>query len=81
VLGADPLELITGELDHRPELGILAALTAQAHEQVGDAVLRRWVRATGPAGRPLDQLLARDFPAFERAVDTLIERGFVLGGG
>jgi hypothetical protein len=43
-------------------------------------VLRRWVRSAGPAGRPLDHLLARDFRAFERAVETLRERGFVLGG-
>ena len=80
MLAADPLELITGELDHRPELAILLSLTAEAHERVGDEVLRRWVRAGGPAGRPLDHLLARDFPAFERAVETLIDRGFVLGG-
>jgi hypothetical protein len=81
VLDAQPLELIGDTLDHRPELGILLALTAEPHEQVGDEVLRRWVRATGPAGRPLDHLLTRDFPAFERAVETLLKRGFVLGGG
>jgi hypothetical protein len=44
-------------------------------------VLRRWVRATGPAGRPLELLLARDFAAFEDALRTLAERGFVLGRG
>jgi hypothetical protein len=44
-------------------------------------VLRRWVRAAGPAGRPLDQLLARDFGAFEDSLATLAERGFVLRGG
>jgi hypothetical protein len=81
VLDAQPLELIGDELDHRPELAILLAMTGEAHERVGDEVLRRWVRSAGPAGRPLDHLLARDFPAFERAVETLIERGFVLGGG
>ena len=31
--------------------------------------VRRWVRAAGPAGRPIDLLLARDFAAFEDAVD------------
>jgi hypothetical protein len=41
-------------------------------------VLRRWVRASGPSGRPLDVLLARDFGAFEDALATLAERGFVL---
>jgi hypothetical protein len=44
-------------------------------------VLRRWVRAPGPHGRPLDLLLSRDFAAFESALDALAERGFVLRGG
>jgi hypothetical protein len=44
-------------------------------------VLRRWVRASGPAGRPLDLLLAHDFGAFEDALATLAERGFVLKSG
>jgi hypothetical protein len=39
------------------------------------------VRAEGPAGRPLDLLLRRDFPAFEDALATLAERGFVIRGG
>lgn len=80
VLGVDPIAVITGELDHRPELGILLALTDDALERVGPEILRRWVRTSGPAGRPLDHLLARDFPAFERALDMLLERGFVVGG-
>jgi hypothetical protein len=80
-LDADPLELIGGELDHRPELPILLALLAEAEERAGAPVLRRWVRAPGPAGRPLDLLLRRDFAAFERALDALAERGFVLRGG
>jgi hypothetical protein len=44
-------------------------------------VLRRWVRAAGPQGRPLELLLRRDFAAFEDALATLAERGFVLRGG
>lgn len=80
-LAADPLELLSGQLDHRPELRILLDLLADAEEQVGAAVLRRWVRANGPAGRPLDALLARDFATFEDQVGELRERGFVLGGG
>jgi hypothetical protein len=44
-------------------------------------VLRRWVRATGPAGRPIDALLRRDFGAFEDASTELAKRGFVLRGG
>jgi hypothetical protein len=44
-------------------------------------VLRRWVRAGGPAGRPLDLLLERDFGAFEDALATLADRGFVIRRG
>jgi hypothetical protein len=81
VLDADPLAVITGELEHKPELPILLDLLAEAEETAGAPVLRRWVRATGPAGRPLELLLARDFAAFEDALRTLAERGFVLGRG
>jgi hypothetical protein len=41
-------------------------------------VLRRWVRASGVRGRPVDLLTQRDFAAFEDAVEDLAERGFVL---
>jgi hypothetical protein len=78
VLDADPLAVITGDLDHKPELPILLDLLAEAEESAGAPVLRRWVRTTGPAGRPLDLLLARDFGGFEDALSTLAERGFVL---
>ena len=81
VLDADPLSVVSGELDHRPELGILLDLLAEAEERAGAAVLRRWVRAPGPDGRPLELLLRRDFAAFEDALGTLAERGFVLRGG
>ncbi|MDX6643701.1 MAG: hypothetical protein QOD76_1663 [Solirubrobacteraceae bacterium] len=83
VLDADPLTLLSGQLDHRPELPILLDLLAEARERAGASVLRRWVRSAGPAGHPLDQLLARDFTAFEESLAMLAERGFVLrsGGG
>jgi hypothetical protein len=81
MLDADPLSLLSGELDHRPELPILADLLAEAEERAGAPVLRRWVRAAGPGGRPLDHLLARDFAGFEDALATLAERGFVLRSG
>jgi hypothetical protein len=74
VLDADPLTVITDELDHRPEIGILLALTADADP----ALLRRWLRASGPAGRPLDLLERRDFAAFEDALDQLDRRGLVV---
>jgi hypothetical protein len=76
---ADPLTLLAGDLGHRPELGILLALTAEASERVGDAVLRRWLRARGPGGTPpVEHLRARDFAAFEDDLALLAERGFVL---
>jgi hypothetical protein len=77
-LDASALELLSGELDHRPELGILLDLLADAQERAGAAVLRRWVRATGPHGRPVDLLTGRDFAGFEEALDDLEQRGFVL---
>jgi hypothetical protein len=80
-LGVDPLTLLSDQLDHRPELPILLELLAEAEERAGEAVLRRWVRAQGPDGRPLDHLLARDFASFENDLATLAERGFLLRGG
>jgi hypothetical protein len=82
-LDVDPLSVISGELDHKPQLAILLALTEEAGELAGPQVLRRWVRSGGPAGRPLDHLLARDYGAFEDALQVLAECGFVLrkGGG
>ena len=81
VLDVDPLTLLSGQLDHRAELPILLDLLEEPAEQAGPAVLKRWVRAPGPAGRPIDALLARDFGAFEDAIATLAERGFVLRRG
>jgi hypothetical protein len=81
VLDADPLTLLSGQLEHRPELPILLELLDEPATQAGPTVLRRWVRANGPAGRPVDVLLARDFGGFEDALAELAERGFVLRGG
>jgi hypothetical protein len=80
-LGVDPLAVISGDLDDKPQLPILLALTEEAAERVGEDVLRRWLRAGGPHGRPLDHLLANDFATFEDDLATLAERGFVLRGG
>jgi hypothetical protein len=81
VLDVDALTLLSGQLDHRAELPILLDLLGEARERAGTAVLRRWVRVTGPAGRPIDALLRRDFAAFEDATAELADRGFVLKGG
>jgi hypothetical protein len=81
VLDVDPLTLLSGQLDHRPELPILLDLLAEPAEQAGPTVLKRWVRASGPSGVPIEALLRRDFGAFEDALAELGERGFVLRGG
>jgi hypothetical protein len=82
--------LLSGQLDHRPELPILLDLLAEAEERAGAAVLRRWIRATtptpagypdSPARAPIDALLTRDFALFEDQLAVLAERGFVLRGG
>jgi hypothetical protein len=77
-LDAEPLILLSGQLEHRGELPILLDLLAEARERAGAPVLRRWVRASGPNGRPIDLLTARDFASFEDALAELAERGFVL---
>lgn len=80
-LGVDPLTLLSGQLDHRPELKILLDLLADADERAGAPALRRWVRTAGPSGRPLDALLTRDFAAFEDQLSALAQRGFIVRGG
>lgn len=80
-LAVDPLTILSGQLDHSAELPILLALLDEAGERAGPAVLSRWVRASGPHGRPIDALATRDFETFEDAVAELAERGFVLRGG
>jgi hypothetical protein len=78
VLDEDALTVITDELDHRPEVPLLLQLTAEPAERLGEERFKRWVRASGPKGRPLDHLLTRDFGAFEDALDDLDERGFII---
>ncbi len=80
-LDVDPLTLLSGQLEHRSELPILLGLLEEARERAGAPVLRRWVRASGPHGRPIEALLARDFAGFEDALADLAQRGFVLRGG
>lgn len=74
ILDVDPLTVLTGELDHKPEVPILLALT----EELDESVLKRWLRANGPHGAPIDLLLARDFARFEDAVDDFRGRGLVI---
>ena len=81
VLAVDPLTLLSGQIEHSAELPILLSLLDEAEQRAGPTLLRRWVRASGPSGRPIEALLRRDFAAFEDAVADLAERGFVLRGG
>jgi hypothetical protein len=80
-LDVDALTLLSGQLEHRTELAILLELLDETADKAAPAVLRRWVRAKGSAGRPIDALTKRDFAAFEDALAELAERGFVLRGG
>jgi hypothetical protein len=81
VLDEDPLTVIAGDLDHKPELPILLALTEEAAERVAEGVLQRWLRTAGPNGRPLDHLIAREFARFEDDLGALADRGFVITRG
>jgi hypothetical protein len=81
VLDADPLTLLSGQLEQVSQLRILLDLLAEAEERATAATLRRWVRASGPHGRPIEALLARDFGRFEDALEDLAGRGFVIRGG
>jgi len=80
ILDVDPLALISGQLSHAHQLPILLDLLAEPKDHVGAPALRRWVRTRGPAGTPIDALLARDFAAFETAVGELERRGFLIRG-
>jgi hypothetical protein len=62
----------------RPELKVLDELLREPEATLGRATLRRWVRTSGPRGRPLELLLAQDFAGFEDALADLAERGFVI---
>ena len=67
ILDSDPLAVITGEEDARPEIRILLQLLGD------DPPPRAWLRAG-----PIDLLLQRDFGAFEDALADYRERGFVI---
>ncbi len=78
VLNADPLSVVSGELEHRPQLALLLALTSEPAARIGLPALQRWLRTGGPSGRPIDLLTARDFGAFEDALTVLDDRGLVI---
>lgn len=78
ILDADPLSVIGGELEHKPQLALLLTLTAEPAEQVGLPTLQRWMRTSGPAGRPVELLTARRYASFEDALATLQARGLII---
>ena len=80
-LNVDALTLLSGQLEQSSELPILLTLLNEAEQRAGAKTLRRWVRASGPQGRPIDALVRRDFGAFEDALGELEQRGFVLRRG
>jgi hypothetical protein len=81
VLGAEPLDVVSGEIEHRPELPVLLELLDEARVRVGAGVLRAWVRTAREGVRPLDLLVEQDYRGFEEAIEALEERGWVLRGG
>jgi len=70
ILDSDPLAVITGEEDHRPEVQILLQLIGE------EPPPKAWLR-----GRPLQLLLQRDFQGFEDALAEYRERGFIIRRG
>jgi hypothetical protein len=70
VLGSDPISVITGEEDLRPEVRILLQLLEE------NPPPRAWLRAGNPS--PLQRLLQQDFAGFEDALADYNENGFVL---
>jgi hypothetical protein len=78
VLDTDALTLLSGQAERAPELRILLDLLDETAAQVAPTALRRWARATGPHGKPIDALLARDFATFEDALEELARRGIVI---
>ncbi len=67
ILDSDPIAVITGEEDHRPEVKVLLELLGE------EPPPRAWLR-----GLPLQLLLQRDFAGFEDALADYRERGFII---
>src|SRR3954452_15267581 len=70
ILGSDPIAVITGEEDLRPEVQILLQLLEE------NPPPHVWLRTGSPS--PLQRLLQQDFAGFEDALADFNEHGFVL---
>lgn len=77
-LGASALDVVSGEADSLAAVPILLDLLADAEQQAGAPLLRRWVRASGASGVPIELLCRRDYAGFEDALADLSRRGFIL---
>lgn len=71
VLGADPVSILSGQVDADPRLAILLELTGEATGQIAPAALRAWARREPQRSH----LLGADFAAFEDDLAALRERG------
>ena len=71
ILDADPIAVITGELAHRPELGILLGLSRRrsASASAPTSCAAGSAPPVPPAARSTT-CSPRDFPAFESAIET-----------
>jgi hypothetical protein len=78
IFQVDALTAIGGDLDHRPEIDILDAMTQEAAELVGDGPLARWVRSSATAPTGLELLERRDFVAFEDALERWLRDSGVI---
>jgi hypothetical protein len=76
----DALAAIGGDVDHRPEVDIIDALTSEAAELVGEVSLARWVRSAASTPTPLELLERGDFHAFEDALDRWLRDSGVVPG-
>ena len=72
VLVSDPIAIITGEEDLRPEIRILLQLL----EEDSGPPPKAWLRTGSPS--PLQRLLQQDFAGFEDALADYRERGFII---
>src|SRR3954447_6985746 len=73
ILGSDPIAVITGEEDTRPEVRILLHLIEP------NPPPRVWLQTGNPS--PLQRLLQQDFAGFEDAYAEYSERGFIIRRG
>jgi len=73
----DALAAIGSDYGH--EVDVLDGMTAEAAERAGQKALAAWVRSAVESPSPLELLRARDFMAFEDALERWLRDSGVLG--